>query len=427
MKPRLNHLIISVILPIAVIAITLTFLATKSASSAAFSQLSTTSNSERISSQPGQVITIGVAAPLSGGVDFLGWPVANAVQLAISQTNEAGGLNLGGISYTLALAYADDLCDPTQAITAANTLVDAGVSAVVGHVCSSASMYGQPIFAAANIPMISPTSTRIDLTQLGYTNTFRTISNDSVSPRVLAMYFRDWMALSRVAIVEGFDTPGAVTGDVFSQTFTSMGGIITSRRQISSVDEFTSTLTTIQGENPDGIYFIDEDVTRAGLFSQMAHNLPMSNVIMGWTTRDNFDDSILGTYVTASGAGAAENDYVVLQYRHIQDMPGWMDLYSDYTAAGFEHYGTNPIIYTAFAYDAANIIIEAIQRAGNGSPAAIRDQIAATENFQGVVGTYIGFDEHGDVAPPWCWIERFVGGAWHYVYPTQMFMPAIIR
>ncbi len=50
------------------------------------------------------VITIGVATPLSGGMEYVGWPVANAVQLAISQTNEAGGMNFGGITYMAMVA-----------------------------------------------------------------------------------------------------------------------------------------------------------------------------------------------------------------------------------------------------------------------------------------------------------------------------------
>lgn len=373
------------------------------------------------------VITIGVGTPLSGGMEYIGWPVANAVQLAISQTNEAGGMNFGGITYTLAMVAANDQCDPTLAITAANTLVNAGASAVVGHVCSGASFAGQPIYASANIPMISPSSTHIGLTQLGYTNTFRTISHDGISPKALAIYLRLWMNKSRVAIVEGLDTPGTMPGDVFSNTFTSLGGTITSRRQISSIGEFTSTLTTIQGENPDGVYFVDRAATRAGLFSKAAHNLSMADVTMGWTTWDNWEDSILDTYSAASGSSAAEGDYVVLQYFNLEDMTGWLDFYNAYVAANFPHYGTNPHIYSGFAYDAAKIIIEAIGRAGSASPRAIRDEVAAMHDYEGVVGTYWGFDQNGDVLPPWCWIERFIDGEWKYVYPTRSFLPVIIR
>ncbi|MBN1536485.1 MAG: ABC transporter substrate-binding protein [Anaerolineales bacterium] len=373
------------------------------------------------------VITIGVATPLSGGMEYIGWPVANAVQLAISQTNQAGGLNFGGITYTLAMTAADDMCNPSQAITVANDLVAEGAVAVVGHVCSGASYQGQVVYNAANIPMLSPSSTSPGLTQGGYTNTFRTISHDGVSPKVLAIYFRQWMNKSRVAIVEGVDPPGTMAGDYFSNTFTSLGGTITSRRQLSSVGEFTSTLTAIQAENPDGIYFVDRDGTRAGLFSKTAFNLSMADVTIGWTIWDQWEDSILDTYLVASGDSAAEGDYVVLQYYNTEDMTGWLPYYNAYVAANFPHYGSAPQIYSGFAYDAANIIIQAIQRVGSAAPMVIRDEIAATHDYEGVVGTYWGFDQYGDVLPPWCWIERFVNGNWQYVYPTRSFLPAIIR
>ena len=83
------------------------------------------------------VITIGVGTLLSAP-DAFGWAQANSVQLAINETNAAGGINVGGIAYTLALISADDGCNPVQAVTAANTLLNAGAIAVVGHGCSGA-------------------------------------------------------------------------------------------------------------------------------------------------------------------------------------------------------------------------------------------------------------------------------------------------
>ena len=78
----------------------------------------------------GSVITIGVASTLSVAPQ-LGQRQANAVQLAVDQVNAAGGIDIGGTNYTLALVTADSGCNPTQAAVAANTLLSAGVVAVV--------------------------------------------------------------------------------------------------------------------------------------------------------------------------------------------------------------------------------------------------------------------------------------------------------
>lgn len=107
----------------------------------------------------GSVITIGVAADLSGPIASFGWRQANAVQLAVDQTNAAGGIDIGGVTYSLALVTADSACNADQAITAANTLLNAGAVAVVGHSCSGASFAAQPIYNAAGVAMISPSST----------------------------------------------------------------------------------------------------------------------------------------------------------------------------------------------------------------------------------------------------------------------------
>ena len=104
------------------------------------------------------VITIGVGTVLSGPNMLFGWAEANSVQLAINETNASGGINVGGTTYTLALVSADDGCNPAQAVTATNALLDAGAIAVVGHGCSSASGAAQPIYYAAGVPMVSPSA-----------------------------------------------------------------------------------------------------------------------------------------------------------------------------------------------------------------------------------------------------------------------------
>ncbi len=426
MHRRHTIVFISIAIPVILMTIVLTLLSINPVQTAASSTTEMTSPFKYILPQSGHVITIGMEAPISGSLDYIGWPFVNAVQLAISQTNQAGGINLGGVVYYLALETADDGCNATQAITAANTLVEDGVSVVIGPVCSSAAFATQSIYGPAGIPRILPSATNPDITLNGYTDTFRTISTEAASPRLLATHFRTWLTLPRVAIVEGLDTPGAMAGDVFSETFTSLGGEMTSRFQLTDTAQFTGALTVIQAEHADGIYYVDYSTSRAALFSKTAHNLGMDDVMIGWTSWDNFDDSILGNYASAAGE-AVDNDIVALQYRRISDMPGWTTYSTDYTAAGFPNYGGDPNPMSAFAYDAANIVIDAIRRAGTASPSAIRDEIAATQNFAGVVGTYQGFDQHGDVIPQWSWIELYRDNRWFTINSSRAFLPINLK
>jgi branched-chain amino acid transport system substrate-binding protein len=186
-------------------------------------------------------------------------------------------------------------------------------------------------------------------------------------------------------------------------------------------------------ENPDVIYYIGRDPIQAGQFSLSAYTLGMTNVVIGWSGEG--DDSVLTGYAGAAGAAAAENDYVALQYRRFEDMPGWATFLSAYQAANFPHEPNNPGTFGAFAYDAARIIMAAIDRADSTNPVAIRSQIAAAKNYEGIVGTYRGFDACGDVIPQWAWLERYQNGQWIFLVQSapasscsrKIFLPIVLR
>jgi branched-chain amino acid transport system substrate-binding protein len=380
-----------------------------------------------LSSSP--VITIGMAALLSGGAwgRSVGWAQANSVQLAVSQTNAAGGINMGGIAHTLVLVAVNDGCDPTQAIAAANALLNAGAVAVVGHTCSGASMAAQALYNAAGVAMISPSSTDPAVTQQGYTTTFRTVPHDGTPAILLATYFRSWLGFSKSAVVE---SDWLAPGDAYSIAFTNLGGTITSRRAVTDPTYFTATLTAIQAENPNVVFYSDllnlNAATGAGQFSKIAHELGMTGMVIGWNSDTN-DESVLVTYANAAGPVAAENDHAVMRGRRFQDMPRWTSFLALYQAAGFTNSPADPGIVGAYAYDAAGIIIAAMERADSANPAAIRDQIAATRNYEGVVGTYQGFDANGDPIPQWAWLERYRNGHWQILNPSRLFLPMVLK
>jgi len=320
----------------------------------------------------------------------------------------------------------DDQCNASLAPRAANTALNYGVVAVVGHTCSGASMAAAPIYNAAGIAMISPSSTGPAVTQQGYTTTFRTISNDAAPLNLFARYLRLWKNYQKVALVESPNSPlGSAGGDLFAYTFTSLGGSITSRRFVSSPADYATTLAAIQAEDPDVIFFNEWDPTNAGLFSLSAAGHGMGDVPVGWYPSDP-DESRLSTYASAAGA-AAEGDYALMPYVRVSEMPGMPAYSAAYQGAHFAHNPDDPTYFGIFAYDIVGIIVDAIERAGSLDPEDIRDQIAATRDHQGAVGTYKGFDEHGDVIPQWAWLEEYHSGEWLILHPTQTYLPILVR
>ena len=96
-------------------------------------------------------------------------------------------------------------------------------------------------------------------------------------------------------------------------------------------------------------------------------------------------------------------------------------------AAGFPDQGDRAAAEGAFAYDAATVIIAAIRSCQSLEPAAIRDAIAATRDFSGVVGLYSGFDGKGDVIPQWGWMERYTDGRWVSLDPARLCLPLLLN
>ena len=111
--------------------------------------------------------------------------------------------------------------------------------------------------------------------------------------------------------------------------------------------------------------------------------------------------------------------------RRPADMPGYVPFEADYLAAGFAS-EPDPGIYSPTSYDAAQIIMDAIQRSDTPTDTlAIRDAIAATTNFVGVAGTYEGFDSNGDIIPQWARISVVENGEWVLAWLQVEFYPVL--
>jgi branched-chain amino acid transport system substrate-binding protein len=296
---------------------------------------------------------------------------------------------------------------------------------VVGHTCSSATFAAQAVYAAEGVPMVSASSTGPHVTEQGYTTTFRVITRDESPTIMLAGHLADKLMFESAAIVEIDTFFGNWANDAFSDTFTGLGGSITSRHTITSSEDFTATLSTIMVENPDVIHFANNNGSTAGLLSKVAANVGMNGVVIAWSTF-SVDRDFLSDYAAVAG-DAAEGDIAAMVYRTKEQMPGYEEFNAAYQDAGFANFGDEADIWGAFAYDAANMLIAALSRTESADPADIRDEFALTSNYSGVVGTYEGFDSKGDVIPQWAWLERYQNGNWIKELPNRIYLPLTLN
>ena len=124
-----------------------------------------------------QVVRIGHVAPLSGAIAHLGKDNEYGARLAIEELN-AKGVNINGKKIKFELVAEDDASDPKQGTAAAQKLVDAKVSGVIGHLNSGTTIPASKIYSDAGIPQISPSATNPKYTRQGFKTAFRLVADD---------------------------------------------------------------------------------------------------------------------------------------------------------------------------------------------------------------------------------------------------------
>ena len=156
-------------------------------------------------------VKIGFASPLSGDYAVSGGRNRTAVEVAVRNINDSGGV----LGEPVALVAVDDACGLERAVEAARQLVAAGVVMVVGHMCSHSSLLAAGVYETADVLMISPSSTHPRLTEEGRRNVFRLNGRDDHQGQLAAGFLAGGWSGDEIAILHD----GSVYGEgLASQT-----------------------------------------------------------------------------------------------------------------------------------------------------------------------------------------------------------------
>ena len=149
-------------------------------------------------------IPIGFASPLTGPFAESGERNRIAVEMAVEDLNQRGGV----LGQQVTVIAADDACGMQKALDVARALVDAGVAVVIGHMCSHSSLLAAGIYETADRLMITPFSTHPRLTEEGRQNVFRLKGRDDDQGRLAGDFLADRFAGKRIAILHDGSTYG---------------------------------------------------------------------------------------------------------------------------------------------------------------------------------------------------------------------------
>ena len=339
-----------------------------------------------------ETVKIGFIGPLSGGNAQQGLSARNGFQLAIDQANASG------LPFKIEPIILDDAANPQTGVAAALKLTNDGVIAATGHWNSGVALATIPVFQRAGVPFIvwgaiSPKINERNNPMVSRVTTTLVNTNEPLAK---------WAASSlgkKVAIVSDTSDYGVANTQNFEKFYTAAGGGIVAKEAAPvGTTDFRALLTKIKSTSPDAVYF-GGVITEAGLVRQQMVELGITVPMFGV---DGFHDA---AFVKIAGAAA---EGTISGIAKEKGNPQLEKLTKDYEAAKFAEPSTT---YTKNAYDAANIIVAAIKKAGTKDKAAIAKAIRETQH-DGAMG-HTSFDENGQTKLPVELELRVVkNGAW---------------
>jgi branched-chain amino acid transport system substrate-binding protein len=328
-------------------------------------------------------IKIAILAPLSGQVQTFGESTRDGALLAIEEWNAKGGV----LGQKIETVIADSQCSADPAVNAANKVIDQDkVKYIVGEVCSSASIPISQITEAKGVVQISPTSTntQVTLNQDGSTKqyVFRACFIDPFQGLVMAKFALGQGKKTAFIMFDKGNDYVLGLAEAFEKSFTAGGGTIVGKEAYTSQDtDFSAILTKVADSKAD-VLFLPDYYNIVNLVGAQAKERGVTAVMMGG---DGWDSSDLD--LAAAEGGFFSNHYAAEDTRPIVQ---------DFVKRYESKYGAKPDALAALAYDATNLLLAAIEKAGKDDPALVKDALAALE-YEAVSGK-ITFDaQHNPV------------------------------
>ncbi len=334
-------------------------------------------------------IEIGIAGPMTGPVAQYGDMQFSGARMAIEQINAKGGV-MG--EKLVAMEY-DDVCDPKQAVTVANKVVNDGVQFVVGHLCSSSTQPASDIYEDEGVLMVTPAATSPEITERGYELVFRTIGLDSMQGPAAGNYIAS-MNPKRVAIVHDKQQYGEGIATAVRDTLKAKGIEIAMFEGITAGSkDFSSLITKLKQADVDYVYYGGYH-PELGLILRQARQAHLDAKFMGPEGVGNKDINTI--------AGEAAEGLLVTLPPSFDEKAENQELVKAFQAKGEDPSG--PFVLTS--YTAVQLIAEGIEKAQSTDPFKVADALR-TGSFNTPIGT-VEYDKTGDMKS-----FEFIVYEWH--------------
>ena len=321
-----------------------------------------------ISGAHAEAVKIGIIVPTTGQLASEGQDLENAIKLAVSKINAKGGLLGSQVSTTTV----DDACDPQQATVAASKLVSDSVTAVVGGYCSGAVLPTLKIFGDATVPyvIVGANSTKLVVGNPG--NAFlRNSTGDAQALTAIELFKKK--SIKTLAIVDEGDAYSADLAKLIAAEFGKSGGKVVAKETVASGEQdYSSLVSRIKAAKADAVLWTAYHGGGALLTKQLRQAGYAGNIVLG-------DGNNSPEYLQIAGS-SAEGAYL-LSPPVLELLPDAKAFIADYKKAA----NRDPGAYAALAFDATNVVADAVARAKSAKGADIIKALKATD-LKGLAG-----------------------------------------
>jgi branched-chain amino acid transport system substrate-binding protein len=332
---------------------------------------------------PAQSIKIGVFGPLTGDAAAMGSSEKEAVELAVKEKNDAGGIR----GKKIEIIYGDDAGKPEEAVNVAKRLISRDEALItVGSISSPASLAASQISRQSETAQIVVSGTAQRITTQGNKWVFRSPVPDTKLVADLANFVHEkFPNLKKFAFLYVNDDFGRGGFEAFKAAGQKYGfEIVADERYTRGDIDFTAQLGRIKASPAQALVEWSR-YTEGALIAKQYVQTGMDLVRFG-------SDGVASPKYIELGGSAVDGVYFTTHFSVATgaDIPAAKVFIEKYQKA----YGRVPDAYAAEAYDAITLALLAVEKAGKEDRAAIRDALAGI-SFESVRGPF-KFDEKGD-------------------------------
>jgi branched-chain amino acid transport system substrate-binding protein len=348
-------------------------------------------------------VIIASSLPMTGSSLGQTQTIVNSIQLALDEVDSTvcdGNLKVGFKTFDDATAAAGKW-DPAQVTSNSNAIVaDDKIVAVIGTFNSGAAKLAIPIFNQSDLLMVSPANTYPGLTKpgkgeknepdtyypSGKRNYARVVPADDLQGVVAANWSKS-LGAQKVYILDDQELYGKGIADVYETTAKEIGLEVLGHEGINpKASDYRALMNKIKDLEPDLIYFGGITQNNAGQLIKDMRNVGMTDVkFMG-------PDGIFEQAVIDAAGKDAEGIYATFGGVPPKELTGkgkeWYDAYK-------AKFNSEPEPYAAYGYEAAQVVLAALNEVCELDRDAIRQAALDTKDFPGLLGTW-SFDENGD-------------------------------